>query len=65
MERQLNSTFTNEELMRKMLANQRTIIEQNAKILHQQEQEKNNEDLGRKSSNATSQVPSIVRVSTA
>ena len=65
MQRQLNSTYTNEELMRKMLANQRTIIEQNAKILHQQEQEKNNEDLCRKSSNATSQVPSIVRVSTA
>ena len=59
MERQLND----EEMMRKILAYQRTIIEQNARILRQQEQDRNNEDLTRKSLNVM-QVPSIVRVST-
>ena len=59
MERQLND----EEMMRNILSNQRTIIEQNAKILRQQEQDRNNEDLTRKSLNVM-QVPSIVRVST-
>ena len=58
-----NGQLNNEELMRKMLANQRTIIEQNARIFRQQEQDKNNMDLTRKSLNVM-QVPSVVRVST-
>ena len=61
--RPANDTVAGEEMMWRILQNQRTIIEQNDKIIKQQEQqETQDKDQGRA---PNQQVPSFVKVSTA
>ena len=55
----MNETFQNEEMARRILQNQRTILEQNAKILAFQEglEKRNENTAGRKKA-----VPAVVKV---
>lgn len=54
----MNETFQNEEMARRILQNQRTILEQNAKILAFQEglEKRNENTAGRKA------VPAVIKV---
>ena len=53
-----NDTLAGDELMRRILASQRTIIEQNAKIVERQGRQQNEKDNGDKT-----EVPLTVKVS--
>ena len=53
-----NDTLAGDELMRRILASQRTIIERNAKIIERQERQQNEKDNGGKA-----EVPMAVKVS--
>ena len=54
--RPANASLAGDELMRRLLASQRTIIEQNSKILEAQERQKEEKDTTR------TQVPLLVKV---
>ena len=57
------ATPQNEEVMRKILQNQRLIMEQNAKILQQQERAREEDNESNRI--ARDKVPFIIKVSTA
>lgn len=57
-----DATPQNEEVMRKILQNQRLIMEQNAKILQQQERAREEDNESNRI--ARDKVPLIVKVST-